>query len=234
MKTKIWTTKEGHTVQRILGGRSNVYLVSHGDRRMLIDTGRETGRVNLVTALAAVGVESLDTLVLTHTHFDHVENTAYLQKQYGARVVVHAAEAKYLKEGKTPLPAGTFFLTRAIVRLASSLARETSTYEPCQPDSVVDDTFNLAIPGCRLLHTPGHSPGSMSVIVGDQIALVGDTIFGVFPHSIFPPFADDIRLMVSSWGSLLETGCRLFLPGHGSADSRELVATAYTKRNSKQ
>jgi glyoxylase-like metal-dependent hydrolase (beta-lactamase superfamily II) len=74
-----------------------------------------------------------------------------------------------------------------------------------------------------ILHTPGHSSGSVSIIVDDEIALVGDTMFGIFPWSVFPPFADDVKQMTESWGKLLETNCRLFLPGHGTANKRSLV-----------
>jgi hydroxyacylglutathione hydrolase len=81
-----------------------------------------------------------------------------------------------------------------------------------------------------ILHTPGHTPGSMSLIVDGEIALVGDCMFGVFKGSAFPPFALDTRQMIESWGKLLDTGCRLFLPSHGTSDSRELVERDYNKR----
>jgi hypothetical protein len=70
------------------------------------------------------------------------------------------------------------------------------------------------------------------VIVNGELALVGDAMFGVFRNSIFPPFADDVPQMVKSWGKLLDTGCSLFLPSHGSANSRALVEREYTKRRS--
>ncbi len=63
----------------------------------------------------------------------------------------------------------------------------------------------------------------MSLIVDDEIAIVGDAMFGIFPGSIFPPFGDDKLQITQSWKLLLETGCRLFLPAHGTANSREQV-----------
>jgi glyoxylase-like metal-dependent hydrolase (beta-lactamase superfamily II) len=70
----------------------------------------------------------------------------------------------------------------------------------------------------------------MSLIVDDEIALVGDCMFGVFKGSAFPPFALDVKQMIISWGKLLNTGCHLYLPSHGTADSRELVQRDYDKR----
>jgi len=63
----------------------------------------------------------------------------------------------------------------------------------------------------------------MSLIVDDEIAIVGDAMFGIFPNSIFPPFADNVPVMIKSWRKLLDTKCMLFLPAHGTKNSRRLV-----------
>ena len=63
-------------------------------------------------------------------------------------------------------------------------------YRSVDPDVEVDKTFCLNEFGidAYIIHTPGHSPGSLSVVVDDEVALVGDTVFGVFRGSVFPPF----------------------------------------------
>lgn len=101
----------------------------------------------------------------------------------------------------------------------------------CQPDFLVDSVFRFDDNGLNayLLHTPGHTVGSMSLIVDDEIALVGDAMFGIFPNSIFPPFADDVKNLVNSWGKLLATGCKIFLPAHGSGSERRLVKKSIVK-----
>jgi glyoxylase-like metal-dependent hydrolase (beta-lactamase superfamily II) len=80
------------------------------------------------------------------------------------------------------------------------------------------------------MHTPGQSCGMMSVIIEEEIALVGDAMMGVYPNSIFVPFAEDADQLLMSWGKLLTTPCALFLPGHGSPISRALVEKCYFKR----
>ena len=82
-----------------------------------------------------------------------------------------------------------------------------------------------------MIHTPGHTAGSMSLIIDDELAVVGDTMFGVFRWSVFPPFAEDEKLMIKSWGRLLETKCSEFIPSHGTANSRLSVQKEYNKRN---
>jgi hypothetical protein len=66
--------------------------------------------------------------------------------------------------------------------------------------------------------------------VDNEIAIVGDCMFGVFKSSVFPPVAEDPKEMIKSWGKLLETGCQVFIPSHGSADKRLLVQKEYDKR----
>jgi glyoxylase-like metal-dependent hydrolase (beta-lactamase superfamily II) len=106
------------------------------------------------------------------------------------------------------------------------------SFESCPTDLLVEERMDLTGMGFNacILHTPGHTFGSISLIVDDEIALVGDCMFGVFKGSAFPPFALDTRQMINSWGKLLNTGCRIFLPSHGTADSRELVQRDFDRR----
>ncbi|UTB31789.1 MAG: hypothetical protein NKF70_09735 [Methanobacterium sp. ERen5] len=50
----------------------------------------------------------------------------------------------------------------------------------------------------------------MSIIIDNKIAIVGDAMFGIFGNSIYPPFADNPKIMIESWGKLLDTGCSSF------------------------
>jgi glyoxylase-like metal-dependent hydrolase (beta-lactamase superfamily II) len=67
------------------------------------------------------------------------------------------------------------------------------------------------------------------VIIENEIALVGDTLFGIFRGSVFPPFADNPKLMVQSWKKLLDTGCTTFLPAHGSERDKAVLKRQYDK-----
>ena len=96
-------------------------------------------------------------------------------------------------------------------------------YQPFIPDMWISGETILEGFPIQIIPTPGHSKGSISIIVDKEIALVGDTLFGVFRNSVFPPFADDVKEMVKSWGLLLDTRCCIFLPGHGSEIKRELL-----------
>ncbi len=227
---RTWSTKNGFKVTRILSGRSNVFLVTKDNVNILVDTSSKNYRRVLNKRLKRLGINQLDYLILTHTHIDHASNADQLKKTFGARIIVQREEAGYLASGKNIMIRGTNLFTRSLVNLLKQL-NPFITYPPCPYDIVVDTRLDLKMDSINLhlLHTPGHTPGSMSIIVDDEIALVGDAMFGVFKGSIFPPFALDVRQMIQSWGKLLQTNCYLFMPSHGSVNKKELVQKEYKK-----
>lgn len=225
---KKWLTTNACTIHQITHGRSNSYLVLDGNDSVLVDTGPKGSRKDLMEKLDdLLGERDLSCLVLTHTHYDHAENASIIKKQYNTRIVVHKNEAKHLKQGCSPIPCGTNFITRLLMVVGRKINR-LSQYESANPDILVDDKYQLT-PRSYLLHTPGHTEGSMSLIVDNGVALVGDALFGVFSWSIFPPFADDVPTMINSWDKLIKTGCKTYLPGHGSENSKKLLIKQYEK-----
>ncbi|MFC1543503.1 MBL fold metallo-hydrolase [Candidatus Neomarinimicrobiota bacterium] len=229
---KSWITKSGISIHRVLRGRCNCYLASKENRFLLIDTGRERSWKNLKRGLTRLGVKegSHISLILTHCHFDHAENAARFKETYKASVIVQKSEGDCLKSGDNPDTGGTLFLTKVLIGILYRAKLDSRfRYQPADFDVSVDKKYRLepfGFPG-YILHTPGHSQGSISVIIDNEIAIVGDTIFGVMRGSVFPPFASDVRLMVKSWKQLLDTGCEIYLPGHGSERSKHLLKRGY-------
>lgn len=229
---KRWLTSNDLCVTRLLGMRSNVFLVSKGNLNILVDSSPALYRRILEKRLRSFPVDHIDYLLFTHTHFDHCGNARWIREHYHPKVIVHRSEARFLEAGESPLPAGTNFFLRPLMRRHGPKATEKMKYEPCPVDILADDRFDLGFPGmnAHILHTPGHSRGSVSLIVDDEIAIVGDAMVGTFPGRIFPPFADDVPGLMLSWAKLLGTGCKIFLPSHGSGISRELLEREWRKR----
>lgn len=231
---KCWITKSGITIHRVVWGRCNCYLVSNEGRFLLVDAGVKKSWKSLDRGIQRLGAtrDSAISLVLTHCHFDHAGNAAIFKKTYKASIIVHASEGDCLKNGDNPPISGSIFLTKALTDMAARtglLAR--LRYEPADYDILVDEELALdplGFPGF-ILHTPGHSPGSISVVIDNEVAIVGDTMFGVLSGSVFPPFADDTRSMVASWKKLLDTGCGIYLPAHGWERSRAVLERQYEK-----
>jgi len=229
----IFDTGKGTSIYTLTPARCNIYVVSRHNRIILIDTGIFFDRGRIEHALARKGIVP-EAVVLTHTHFDHAGNAGWLAAEYGAEVVVQEAESDLLARGDTPIPSGTYTLTKGIVSIGRKMA-PAFKYDPCTADHIFGDTFDLNRFGISgyVLHTPGHSPGGATTIIDDLVAIAGDSIIGTMPGSPFPPFADDVDELMRSWKKLLDTGCQTFLPGHGKPISREQLVAEYDKRSFK-
>ena len=228
---KNWKTKNGCKICQVLNRRSNAYLICSENGNILVDTGRESAYNQLQKNIAALNLkpENIDLLILTHTHYDHCQNAFSIKEQVECKILMSEYEAAYSKSGFTPLPKGTFAIARLIVNLGNRLGQSRFGYKSFIPDMLVTDELDLTTFNVSIISTGGHSAGSISVIVDNEVAIVGDAMLGVFKESVFPPFADDTNEMVKSWGRLLETKCHTFLPGHGNAIKRELLQSEYDK-----
>lgn len=234
---KKWVTKNGTEIYQVLKGRSNSFLVSKNNKYILIDTSTGSSWNKLNKRLEEIDkYHNLSlTLILTHVHYDHVENSAKIKEMFDTKIIVHRSEANYLSNGKNSLCQGSLFLTKILITLFGNKIISMIKYPPVDYDILVDEKYDLNFLGLNayLLHTPGHSEGSLSLIVDNEVAIVGDAMFGVFKHSVFPPFANNPKDMIESWGKLLDTGCMTFLPGHGSGNNRELLQRQYGKYSKK-
>jgi hydroxyacylglutathione hydrolase len=228
---KKWDTQSGQIVIQVMNGRSNVFLIKSKNQNILVDTGVSGCRRKLHRRLKTLGVEHLECLVLTHTHYDHTANAAWIRKEFNTKIIVHKSEALYLKNSAMPVPSGTMFYSKFIIKLAGAFMPILPKVQHCEADILADDIYDLQNFGSEsvVMHTPGHTEGSQSIIVGREIALVGDTLFGVFRNTVMPPFANDPHRLMVSWERLIETGCRLFIPSHGRVIDRHDVIKSYNK-----
>ncbi|MCA1741265.1 MAG: MBL fold metallo-hydrolase, partial [Bacteroidales bacterium] len=122
-------TGKGTSVIRLTPARCNIFAVTSNSRTILIDTGISFDRARIEHALVKKGLLP-EAVVLTHTHFDHAGNAAWLAREYGAEVVVQEAEGRYLAAGDTPIPEGTYAVTKGLVEIGRKIA-PAFRYEPC-------------------------------------------------------------------------------------------------------
>ena len=166
------------------------------------------------------------------SHYDHAGNAKKIKEEFMCRVIIHQAEEYFLKTGEISTPKGTNLFSGFIVNNLAPRFPHLLKCEPCNPDILIVKDLDLNPLGFNacILHTPGQSPGSISIIVDDEIAIVGDTMFGVFMGSVFPPFADNVSQLLKACGILPETKSKIFLPSHGGSKNRSQLLKDYQKR----
>ncbi len=227
---RTWTTTQGYVITRVLFGRSNVFLVSNGTSSLLVDTGWSREGKKLLKRLEHTGRP--DAVIITHTHFDHAGSAGRVMERFAPKFIVQSLEKDFLESGDSPVPNGTMFLTRFLYNLGAERMPQWFHVQGVRAGDVFSENYDLSAFGFNayVLHTPGHSAGSSSIIIGNETALVGDTLTGT-PGSLMSPWGDDPEEMIRSWKKLLDTGCHTFHPSHGIAVSRSRLEKEYREKS---
>lgn len=181
---------------------TNCYVVSESgsEKCFIVDAGFGASR------LAEIVRESELTpvaLVLTHAHLDHIGGVRSLRESFPSLpILIHEKESEWLLDPELNL---------------SAAAGMPVTAPPC--DRVLHEGDELELPGgpWKVLHTPGHSPGSVTLYSARQAtAFVGDALFaGSIGRTDFPGCSFDVlqqSIREKLYTLPLETRC---YPGHG-------------------
>jgi glyoxylase-like metal-dependent hydrolase (beta-lactamase superfamily II) len=160
-------------------GRSavNSYAFVESDGSVtLIDCGLKRAPARIVAGLAHMGKSAGDVnrIVLTHMHRDHAGGTAQMATLTGAPVAAHTDDAAYGPAGQAPALDQTLLLGRLF-------NRRPATYKPFEVGKQLHNGQLLeAGGGLRVIHTPGHSPGHISLMhEPTRLLITGDAIFNV-------------------------------------------------------
>lgn len=178
----------------------NCYLA--GDRQgqdaLLVDPGAEPERI---LRTIREGGWQVQQVLLTHAHFDHVLGLDAVREALGTPVLLPEGEEEMLK--------------RVPEAVRAWLGTEVPT--PADPDRLLREGEELSVGGetFRVLATPGHSPGSIT-LAGEELAFVGDAVFAGSIGRTDLPGGDYEQLMESIREQILTLpdGTRLY-PGHG-------------------
>jgi glyoxylase-like metal-dependent hydrolase (beta-lactamase superfamily II) len=180
---------------------------------------------------ASIRPEDVKLLLITHGHWDHIGSAREIRDLTGAPIAMHECEAHWLEESLKPLSPGVNSWGRLITRV-------NKIFIPLVMIPAVDvdirlgnEDFSLheyGIPG-HVIHTPGHSYGSVSVLLESGEVFVGDLAMNRFPLRLtpgLPIFAVDEAKVRDSWRLLLDRGARTVYPAHGKPFSAEVIRKA--------
>jgi len=213
--------------KRIGLGISNAYLAPRGDGFFLIDTGVSQSWDQLETELTKAGClpDKLKLVIITHGDFDHIGNCAKLQKKYGAKIAMHPGD---LSMAETAVPQRrkiTSFRMKMFMTLGW-LFRKRVPLETFKPDLLLADGQDLRDYGlmAKILHTPGHTKGSIAILTEDEVLFAGDTIVNSFRPEC-SRYIQDLGELRKSLAKLKTLKARVVYPGHGKPFPFEALAT---------
>ena len=190
---------------------SNVYLIEDDDLA-IVDCGPAGSTGKVVSYIRELGrrPEDVRYIFITHAHPDHAGGAPSLKRLTGAQVLAHAGDTRKHKDGATTL---------SYMRVFGSLPIPVPFLKRIEVDHLIQDDEVIPIrSGIRVLHTPGHTPGSACFLLQREgVVFTGDTVLSdgkaLFPSMLFPSSnAVDYGMSLDRLSRLaLEVACG----GHG-------------------
>ena len=177
---------------------SNCWVLISGDEALLVDAGAETNEVE--SALDSRGL-TLRGVLLTHGHFDHAMHARKIADKYGVPLYIHESDGEMLSDG----------MKNAYLMC---YGREVDLG---QADVLLRDGDVLTLGGeeIKVLHTPGHSQGSVCYLAGKSL-VSGDTLFAtsIGRWDLYGGSVDELRSSLFAL-TLLDEDIKIY-PGHGA------------------
>jgi hydroxyacylglutathione hydrolase len=211
--------------QHIDLGFVNAYLVKAGDDVILIDTGvaQQWSRLETELFQAEVLPDHLKLVLITHGDTDHTGNCAEFQRKYHVRVAMHPDDVEMVKTGKPVKRQAKSLLGKIFLQLGSLMNRNFQQFEP---DILLKDGQDLAEYGlaAHVIHTPGHTKGSIAILTADGRLFSGDTVSNQGKPG-GTPFIENEQELRKSLTILKGTNAQMVYPGHGKPFAFEMLAS---------
>ena len=216
--------KQDHNIIPMKLGMTNCYLIRGGKDFVMVDAGPPKALGKFQQQLEQLGINpsTIKQIFVTHMHFDHMGSLSEISQLTGAKSAMHHLDKELVEKGTIIMPGGIGpwgkFLTTFLWTIKPMINKNIG---PVPVDRSLDDSpYSLdefQING-KIIHTPGHTAGSISMVLESGEAFVGDLAMSGFPRLSGPgPFVlgDNLETMKRSWQLLLDEGARRIYPSHG-------------------
>lgn len=225
MEIKIHPIPIGYSRGYIIEGKGSI-MIGGGSMKNVKKFSKGLERLSIKP-------ENIQLLILSHGHFDHIRLAKGIQEATGCKIVMHHKDKDMLEKGLQRMPPGVTVRSKMI----SSLIKWFFVPFLHIPKATVDISLGnegmslskFGIPG-QILHTPGHTAGSISVVLETGDAFVGCMAMNGFPgpkRPGLPIFAENLEETKNSWRFLLKKGVKKIYPEHGDPFPAELVQETF-------
>jgi glyoxylase-like metal-dependent hydrolase (beta-lactamase superfamily II) len=185
---------------------------------VLIDSGAGRSSAQIVRNIEELGLnpQNISHLILTHCHIDHIGSAPFFQKKYKIKIVIHELDSEPVETGDSSRTAASWYDTTFP---ATAIDRKLKGRE---------EILKFGAEKLHCVHTPGHTPGSISVYLdrdGKRV-LFGQDIHGPFHKS----FGSDIEAWKKSMQALLALDADILCEGHFGIFQPKEKARSYIER----
>ena len=220
------------SIHTIPMGIDHIHII-RGEKTIMIDGGDPGQAKRFAKALEKLSIkpEDIKLIVLTHGHWDHIGSAKEIKDLTGAKIALHQEEKDWLEKSLTPLPPGVTVWGKILVKIMKMFM--PSVHIPAtKVDIILGDgelpLTEYGIPG-KIIHTPGNSRGSVSVLLETGDAFVGDLAMSGFPLRFspgLPVLAEDMKKVRERWKLLMDAGAKTIYPAHGKSFSVDVIRKA--------
>ena len=178
----------------------------------------EADKILSVVQEAGVNPKDLTLLLHTHGHVDHAGSTAELKRRLGIPAAIHSMDAFMLRTGSNGIVKPRNFEAKIIKAVIPK------SFEKSEPDLLINEELRLEDFGVagKILLTPGHTKGSISILFDNQDVIIGDlmmggilggALFGTRPNYHY--FIDDLDDLHASMKKIFGMKPSTLYVGHG-------------------
>lgn len=214
-------------------GMINCFLIKGETKHILVDTGVPNSETKIIKQLKKhnIKLEEIGLIIITHGHIDHFGSAKELKDILQVPILMHSLDKKALETGKSMIETLKYNHKFWDIVLKPKLVKDKAS--SCSADIVLNgdeeyDLSNYGING-KIIHSPGHTPGSLSVILDDGSAIIMDLassgilLGGIAFNSRMkhPPFHDNLEQVKSSINHILSLNTEIFYLGHGNPVTRK-------------
>ena len=196
---------------------SAVYIIKNNEKTILIDSGTGVYHKQLIDNIESIPVDSktINTLFLTHCHYDHVGGAKKLKNELKLQTIAHELDAPYIETGDNQVSAANWYYT---------------TLTPCPIDLKIQGKLNEFMIGSLKIeayHIPGHSPGSLVYLFYENNLKI---LFGQDIHGpLHPKILSNEKDYKASLELLINLEADILCEGHyGIYEGKEKVKNFIT------
>ena len=208
------------------------YLVGGEEESILVDTLFPGSGKRIVKFLSKKGIDlhKIKLILITHGHIDHYGSALELKGKIEAPIAIHELDAEGPRKG-----INVHIYPRSLLQKILNLYVSRQRTQPFEPDVLLkgeEGDFKDYGIEAKWIRTPGHTQGSISVVLPGEAAIVGDLItgkFGFLKKTAYPLWVEDGQQLGESVKKLLDCWPKIFFAGHGGPFNPEEVKRVFLK-----